>query len=133
MNRIENDVFTLVATKLRTEFGADNIYITGEYTRTPPKFPCVFLQEADNFNAGYDGCNHEHITGVMYELEVYSNLENGKKTQAKNIAYVADKELTRLGFRRMSLQAIPNYEDATIYRLIGRYAASVIDNVVYRR
>ena len=133
MNRIENDVFTLVATKLRTEFGTDNIYITGEYNPTPPKFPCVYIHEADNFNAGYDGCNHEHITGVMYEVEVYSNLTNGKKSQAKEIAYIADNELTRLGFQRRSMQQVPNMADATIYRLISRYTAAVIDNVIYRR
>ena len=82
MNLIENDVFTVVANKLRTELGAENIYVTGEYTPTPPKFPCVFLYEADNFNAGFDGCNHEVVTGVMYEVEVFSNLKNGKKAEA---------------------------------------------------
>lgn len=133
MNNIENDVFTVVATKLRTELGAENIFVTGEYTPTPPKFPCVFVYEADNFNAGFDGCNHEVVTGVMYEVEVFSNKQNGKKAEAKSIMAIVDSVLTPLGFTRTMLQQVPNLADATIFRLTARYSASVIDNVIYRR
>lgn len=133
MNNIENDIFTAVAVKLRAELGADNIFVTGEYTPTPPKFPCVFIYESDNFNAGYDGCNHEVVTGVMYEVEVYSNKQNGKKSEAKNIMQIIDGVLTPLGLRRMMLQQVPNLADATIFRLVARYSAAVIDNVIYRR
>lgn len=133
MNNIENDVFTAVAQKLRTELGAENIYITSEYAPMPPKFPCVFLYEADNFNVGFDGCNHEVVTGVMYEVEVFSNLKNGKKAEAKNIMTIVDSVLTPLGFTRIMLQQVPNLADATIFRLTARYTAAVIDNVIYRR
>lgn len=133
MNNIENDVFTIVATALRTEYGDDKIFVTGEYTPTPPKFPCVYIHEADNFNNGYDSCNHEVITAVMYEVEVYSNKHNGKKAEAKAVMQTVDSVLTPLGFRRNLLQQIPNMNDATIYRCIARYSANVIDNVIYRR
>lgn len=133
MNNIENDVFTAVATKLRSDLGADNIYVTGEYTPTPPKFPCVFLYESDNFNAGFTGCNTEVVTGVMYEVEVFSNKQNGKKTEAKAIMEIIDSVLTPLGFTRTMLQQVPNLADATIFRLTARYTAAVIDNVIYRR
>lgn len=133
MNMIENDVFTLVADKLRTVYGAENIYVTGEYTPTPPKFPCVFLYEADNFNAGFDGCNTEVVTGVMYQVEVYTNDLNGKKTLAKEIMQNVDSVMTPLGFTRQNMQQIPNLSDATIFRLNARYSASVINNVIYRR
>lgn len=133
MNDIENDVFTLVATALRAEYGANNIFITGEYTPTPPKFPCVYLHEADNFNNGYDGCNHEIVTGTMYEVEIYSNKQNGKKAEAKKIMKSVDDILTPLGFRRNLIQQIPNMSDATIFRLLARYSANVIDNEIYRR
>lgn len=133
MNMIENDVFTAVATKLRSELGAENIFITGEYTPTPPKFPCVFLYEMDNMNIGFDGCNEEIVTGVTYSVEVYSNLQNGKKAEAKNIMRIVDGVMTPLGFTRQSMQQIPNLSDATIFRLNARYSASVINNVIYRR
>ena len=133
MNTIENDVFTTVKTALATEFGSGNIFVTGEYTPTPPSFPCVFLYEADNFNAGFDGCNHEIVTGVMYEVEVYTNLQNGKKAQAKAIMKKVDDVMTPLGFTRTFMQPIANMSDASIYRLTARYTAAVIDNVIYRR
>lgn len=133
MNMIESDVFTKVADKLRTELGAENIYITGEYTPIPPKFPCVFVYEADNYNAGYNGCNAEVVTGVMYTIEAYSNLTNGKKAECKNIMQIADSVMSGLGFTRTLLQQIPNMQDATIFRMTARYTAAVIDNTIYRR
>lgn len=133
MNTIENEVFTLVKNELITEFGVNNIEVTGEYNPTPSKFPCVYLYEADNYNAGYDGCNHEVVTGVMYEVQVYTNKQNGKKAQAKNIMQVIDALLTRYGFTRTFMQQVPNMNDATIFRMVARYSAAVIDNVIYRR
>lgn len=133
MNTIENDVYTKVATEIRSQYGEDSIFITGEYTPTPPFFPCVYLNEADNFNAGYDGSNNEVVTGVMYGVEVYTNKVNGKKAEAKGIMAVIDDVMTGLGFTRTMLQQLPNMNDATIFRLTARYTASVIDNTIYRR
>ena len=133
MNMIENEVFTKVYNQIVTTYGADAVHVTGEYTPTPPKLPCVYIYEADNFNAGFDGCNHEKVTGVMYVVEVYSNKQNGKKTEAKNIMSTVDSVMTPLGFTRTLMQQLPNMADATIFRLTARYTASVIDNVIYRR
>lgn len=133
MNTIENEVYTKVAAKLRTELGNDKIFITGEYTPTPPFFPCAYISESDNYNAGFDGCNTEVITGVTYDIEVYSNKQNGKKAEAKSIMAIIDGVLTPMGFTRTLLQQIPNMSDATIFRLMARYTAAVIDNVIYRR
>lgn len=133
MTNIENEIFTSVATALRTEYGTGNIFVTGEYTPTPPLFPCVFIHEADNFNAGYDGSNHEVVTGVMYEVDVYTNLQNGKKAQAKGIMDSIDALMTGFGFTRTFIHQLPNMNDATIFRLTARYTAAVIDNVIYRR
>lgn len=133
MNTIENEIFTTIKTALTTEYGSDKIFVTGEYTPTPPFFPCVFINEADNFNAGYDGSNNEVVTGVMYEIEVYTNKLNGKKAEAKKIMKSVDDILTGLGFTRTLLQQLPNMNDATIYRLTARYTAAVINNTIYRR
>ena len=133
VNNIENEVYTKIATAIRTQYGESAIFVTGEYTPTPPFFPCVYIHEADNFNAGYDGSNNEVVTAVMYEVEVYTNKQDGKKAQAKGIMLVADSVLTDLGFTRTMLQPLPNMSDATIYRLLARYTAAVIDNTIYRR
>lgn len=133
MNNIENEVFTTVKNKLTTELGSDKVFVTGEYTPTPAFFPCVYITEADNFNAGFDGCNTEVVTGVMYEVEVFSNKHNGRKAEAKSIMSIVDGVMTPLGFTRTLLQQIPNMADATIFRLTARYTAAVIDNTIYRR
>ena len=43
---IETEVFSIISTKVR-ENHAD-IFITSEYVKSPPSFPCVSLLEADN-------------------------------------------------------------------------------------
>ena len=70
----------------------------------------------------------------MYELNVYSNKAAGKKAECKHIAAVVDAEMAAMGFTRMMLNPIPNMDDATIYRITGRYRAVVSKNqTLYRR
>ena len=45
----EDYIFKVVASKLREEYGVDNIYIIGEeLSNTPSKFPAVSITQADN-------------------------------------------------------------------------------------
>ena len=76
----------------------------------------------------------ENHASVMYEVNVYSNKTSGKKSECKAIATLIDNELAALGFSRTMLQPIPNMDDATIYRMTGRYTAVISkDNKLYRR
>ena len=43
---METEIFSEVSSKVREEF--PEIYITGEYVKAPPSFPCVSLIEIDN-------------------------------------------------------------------------------------
>ena len=131
---IETEIFNIVATKVREKF--QNIYMTGEYVKSPPSFPCVSLVEADNQsyrNSRTTDSNENHVE-VLYEVNVYSNLKTGKKAQCKSIIAFVDEQLSALGFTRTLLTPVPNEEDATIYRMVGRYRAIVSKNkVIYRR
>lgn len=131
---IENDVFNSVATVVRNEY--PDVYMIGEYVKSPPKFPCVSLIEMDNqsYQRTEDsGSSENHVT-VMYELNIYSNKTVGKKAECKAIAALIDEQMLALGFARVMLQPIPNLDDATIYRMVGRYSAIVSKNkVIYRR
>ena len=42
----ENEIFTIVSTKVREKY--PDIFITGEYVRVPSSFPCVSLIEQSN-------------------------------------------------------------------------------------
>lgn len=131
---IESEVFSIISTKVRAKYAG--IFITGEYVKSPPSFPCVSLLEADNAvyrNTRTADSMENHAT-LLYEVNIYSNKTKGKKAECKDIASIIDSEFARLGFTRTMLNPIPNEEDATIYRMVGRYKAIVSKNkTIYRR
>lgn len=121
---IESEVFDHVAPILRDTF--PGIYVTGEYNPTPPRFPAVSIMEADNrVLEPMRTTNIENAVSVMYECNVYSNKVNGKKSEAKEIASVLDGALTEMGFTRTLMENVPNFNEASIYRIISRYEAIV--------
>ena len=131
---IENDIFNTVATVVREKY--PDIYMVGEYVKTPPRFPCTSLMEMDNqsYQRTEDSGSSENHVSVMYEVNIYSNKAVGKKTECKEIAALIDEQMLALGFARTMLQPIPNLDDATIYRMVGRYSAIISKNrVIYRR
>ena len=131
---IENEVFNTVATDVRAKY--PDIYMVGEYVKTPPKFPCVSLVEMDNqsYQQTEDSGSVENHASLMYEVNIYSNKTAGKKSECKAIAALIDERMLALGFARTMLQPIPNLDDATIYRMVGRYSAVISKNKsVYRR
>lgn len=134
MINVENEIFDRVAKSVRNAY--PSVFISGEYIRTPSKFPFVSLIEMSN--TAYDktqssGGLENHVS-VMYEVNVYSNKTSGKKSECKAIAALIDNELATLGFSRTMLQPIPNMDDATIYRMTGRYTAVISkEKVIYRR
>lgn len=133
---IESQVFTTVATALRDTYGASNIYVTGEYVSQPPKFPAVFIAEMDNSVdlRGRDTANIENYASVMYQVDVFSNKNAGKKAQAREIMALVDGQFAALGFSRTFLNPVQNMNDATVYRMTARYQAVVgTDQTIYRR
>lgn len=130
---IENEIFTRVATELRSRFNGVSVY--GEDVRTPSSFPCVTIVEADNYtvkNTQDSGSNENHAN-LMYEVNVYSNRASGRKSECKEILAVIDDMLLGLGFTRTMKNPV-SMDDATIYRVISRYTAIVSKNqTMYRR
>ena len=130
MTQIENEIFTELKNILTTEYSG--IFVTGEYTPTPDKFPCVYIEEADNRTVSLNGDNKGEVSAVMYEINVFSNLASGRKSQVKKIIKTIDEYMTLRGFMRMSCMPTPNM-DITVYRMTARYAASVFNDTIYRR
>lgn len=131
---IENELFNTIETALKGQY--PSIYVAGEYVRSPSSFPCVLIMEMDNtmYRNSQTTENSENHVSVMYEVNVYSNKSKGKKSECKEIAAFVDNEFQKLGFTRTMLNPIPNMEDATIYRITGRYTAVVSKNkTIYRR
>ena len=131
---IENAVFNRVVTKVREVF--PDIFMTGEYVNSPASFPAVSLVEMDNATRieTIDSGSNENHANVMYEVNVYSNKTAGKKSECKAIIALIDEEMLAMGFSRSTLTPVPNENDSTIYRMVGRYRATVSsDHKIFRR
>ena len=131
---IEILVFDRVAKRVREQF--PNIFMVGEYVKSPPSFPAVSVMEMDNAirESTIDSGSNENHANVMYEVNVYSNKTTGKKSECKEIITLIDTEMSAMGFVRSTLTPVPNEYDSTIYRMVGRYRAAVsTDHKIYRR
>lgn len=130
---IESQVFTPLAEDLRAAF--PGITVSGEYVRAPSSFPFVSIVEEDNFMtaARMDTGDAERFSGLMYEVNVYSNKSVGKKSECKEIIALIDALLYKLNFTRISLAPVPNLENASIYRMTARYRAETDGTNIYRR
>ena len=130
MTQIENEIFTELYTLLTTTY--NGIFVTGEYTPVPDQFPCVFIEESDNYTVSLNGSNKGEVSAVMYEINVFSDLQNGRKSQCKEIIKTIDDFMTVRGFTRNLCRPVQNI-DPSIYRMLARYTASVYNDTIYRR
>ncbi len=134
MINVENEIFNIIATAVREKY--PNVYIVGEYVKAPSRFPFVSIVEIDNvaYDKTQTSSSLENHADVTYEVNVYSNKTSGKKSGCKDIVSLIDNEFATLGFSRTFLQPIPNVDDATIYRMLGRYRGVISkDKLVFRR
>lgn len=127
----ENEVYTRIARVLRDKFPGINI--AGEYVNAPSSFPHVSITQSDNSVASEQMTGSAEMAQVMFEINIYSNKADGRKTECKAIAKVIDDVMFRMNFKRMALTPIPNMEDATIYRIVARYRAMTDGKYFYRR
>ncbi len=130
---IENEVFTAIATALRAAYSG--ITVEGITTYSPSKFPCVCIEETDNYSLTdtRDTTSNDNHAVVVYEVNVYSNKTSGRKSEAKAILATVDGVMNDFGFTRIARTPI-NMDEATKYRLFARYRAAVSNNkTIFRR
>ena len=134
MVNIENEIFDIMAKAIRAKY--PGAYVVGEYVKSPSRFPCISIIEMDNtaYDKTQTSGSLENHANVTYEVNIYSNKSSGKKSECKEIASLLDNEFATLGLSRTMLQPTPNVDDATIYRIVGRYRGVVSkDKYVFRR
>jgi len=127
----ENEVYTRIAKVLREKF--PGIDIAGEYIQAPSVFPHVSITQSDNSVIANKTTGSAEMAQVMFEINVYSNKTEGKKTECKAIMKVIDELLFKMNFKRLALTPVPNMEDATIYRMVARYRVATDGKFFYRR
>ena len=131
---LENEIFTAVATAVRQAHTGPSI--KSEYVRSPASFPTVALSEIDNVNVDslMDSSREEKYAGLGYRLQVFSNKESGKKSEAKAIFKTADEILCGMGFRRRTYSTTPEIYNSTIFSITATYEAIAdVNGVLYNR
>lgn len=127
----ENEVYTRIAEALRAKF--QDIHLSGEYVHAPSEFPHVSITQSDSSIVSERTSGNTEMAQVMFEINIYSNKAEGKKTEYKSIMKVIDDVMFSMNFKRLALTPVPNMEDATIYRLVSRYRAMTDGVYFYRR
>ncbi len=131
---IENEVFNNVAVPLREQF--EGIYVVGENTSEPSRFPAVSIVEKSSAvdEKSIDSGKIENYVDIMYEVNVYTNLESGKKQQAKAIVQLINEQFDSMGFVRQFCEPMDNAADPTIYRMTARFAGKAdTQKNIYRK
>ena len=129
----ENEVYTRIATLLRKRF--PGIDISSEYVNSAPSFPHVSIVQSDCYPVPgkQDTSLKDNMEVVRFDIDIYSNKTEGKKTECKTIAKAIDDLLYSMNFTRTAMTPVPNMEDATIYRIVARYRVATDGKYFYRR
>lgn len=140
MNDIENQVYTRIAQAFRESYPQGSI--SGGYVRMPSAFPHVCVEQKDSYSMRLDSSGNE-ITALMFEINVYSNSANGRKSECKEIMRLIDMLMNSMNFVRISLTPTPNMggslfgganlEELEIYRLTARYKGATDGTNLFRR
>ena len=126
---IESKVYTPIAQELRLA----GVNVSGEYVNAPSKFPHASIVETDNYSVEMDSSDTETFAMIMYEVNVYSNKGNAKKSECKSIMDTISQRMYSLNFVRIACTPVPNLENASIYRMTARFRAVTDGTNIYRR
>lgn len=133
MHDCENEVYTRVASALRTEF--PGIDIASTYVPSPSKFPHVSIEMTNNdiLRMLQASDEHENFSRVVFDINIYSNDPSEKKSICKKIANKLDEVMFKMNFSRIYCKPMHNLEDMSIYRIVARYRAATDGKYFYRR
>lgn len=127
-----NEIFTLVATKLREKY--PNITVLGESVDVPSKFPCVTIDETSNIPTHLDSSTMSKYARVQYRVQVFSNKDGGKRTEAREIYKTVDEILQGINLLCTSYMTMPTIYRANFYQITAIHTGTIDNNgYVYRR
>ena len=126
-----NEIFDAVATNLRGLF--KGIRVVGEYETTPTSFPTVTLDETVNVPVHLDSATRNKYARVQYRAQIFSNLESGKRAQARQIYGALDTKMQELGMFCTTYTTTPAIYNSEVYCITATYDCVIReDGVVYR-
>lgn len=111
-----------------------------EMSGAPPQqianLPFVLFHEIDNSHVNRLRTQEtdDQFVRILYEAQVFSNSNEGKIKECKDIAALIDGAMTDMGFTRFMNTPYYNHSDPSIARRIMRFEAVADANgVIYRR
>lgn len=121
MITLENQVVNAIDDALENEY--PGAFVTAGYINSASQFPCVQVVEIDNrvFERATSLSEIEVMATIVIEINFFSNKTAAKKEECRQLATITDEVMEGLGFMRTMLSQTPNYEDATVYRMTGRW------------
>ena len=126
-----NEIFNVVAKHLRSLY--KGIQVKGEYVATPAKFPTVTIDEIGNIPTELDSATTNKYADVTYRVQVFSNKENGKRAEAREIYKAVDEKLMELGLFAKTFTTTPAIYNSEIYSITATYGGIISrDGVIYR-
>ena len=126
-----NEIFNAVAKHLRSLY--KGIQVKGEYVSTPAKFPTVTIDEISNIPVALDSATENKYADVVYRVQVFSNKENGKRAEAREIYKAVDEKLMELGLFAKTFTTTPAIYNSEIYSITVTYGGIIgRDGVIYR-
>ena len=138
MINIENKIYTLVRTAIKTQTEFANVMTMTEYVESPESFPCVVFQQEDNYTyeKTQDGTGTENHCVAVFLCNIFATGDS-KKAITEKLADLVDSVMISLKFTRTMRIVVPNL-DRSVYRLTLRYRAVIAsgeasgDNIVYQ-
>ena len=129
----ENKIFTDIYNVVTTHY--PDAYVSAEEENVEPSFPAVYISVSDSYQT-YQFINSsrtENFRDLVVDVNVYSNLVTGRKTQAKKIIKLINDEMLAMGFTGASLNVLDlsSSDNKLITRLFARYRASVDSNGIF--
>ena len=131
MINVENKVFSPIYTALTMQFSG--IYVTSEPASVPSKNLAACIMQTDNYSSvgKQDNTLKEKFATVVFQVDVYSNQQTGKKSKCYEVMNVIDEMLFEMNFMRIMTNPVP-MEDSGYYKLTARYRAETDGINFYR-
>lgn len=123
MTDIENIIINRINNVL--EAAGYHDILKSDYEDVPSEFPCVFFQQFDSYEhtEQHSSSRENNFDTVVFEGDIYSNLNNGARSECKAIVQIIDAEMVSLGFSRTTNQALkpssPTYKARRFVRYRG--------------
>ena len=130
---VENKVFTDIYNAVIASY--PDAFISAVEVLNEPTFPAVFVNFEDSAPTWryVNSSRTEPFRDMVIDINVYSDLPKGRKTEAKNILKIIDSELTAMGLVQSAMNPLDltNSKNKLVTRLFARYSGSVDANGVF--